>query len=138
MPLARMMLSMSQRCSSKRRTCGSPRLSRTGCGWLITFIASLPIVRPANAGGATSLAVHCLEDRRPAREFVLENARCLVGPDAEHRLEPESDELGLKGGIGHRVLGCRVEPIEDRSRRAGRRKNPERGLRHHVRQSRFD
>src|SRR5262249_60754728 len=31
MPLARMMLSRSQRCSSNRRTCGSPRLSRVGC-----------------------------------------------------------------------------------------------------------
>src|SRR5690349_2292985 len=39
MPLARMMLSSSQRCSSKRRTCGSPRLSSTGCGGWITFIA---------------------------------------------------------------------------------------------------
>src|SRR5262245_40008858 len=39
MPLARMMLSSSQRCSSKRRTCGSPRLSSTGCGGWITFMA---------------------------------------------------------------------------------------------------
>src|SRR5262249_20043203 len=41
MPLARMMLSRSQRCASKRRTCGSPRLSRTGCGGRITFITFL-------------------------------------------------------------------------------------------------
>src|SRR5437868_7030057 len=32
MPLARMTLSSSQRCALKRRTCGSPRLSRTGLG----------------------------------------------------------------------------------------------------------
>src|SRR5260370_42196023 len=42
MPLARMILSISQSCSSNRRTCGSPRLPRTGWGWRTTFIASLP------------------------------------------------------------------------------------------------
>jgi hypothetical protein len=61
---------------------------------LITFIASLPIFCSAEAGGAKSLAVHRHEDRRPAREFVPENAGCLIGPDAEHRLEPEPDEFG--------------------------------------------
>src|SRR4030095_3963093 len=111
MPLARMMLSMSQRCSSKRRTCGSPRLSTTGCGWPITFIAIPPYLLFRQSRRA-SLAIHRLEDRRPAREFVPENARRLVGPDAEHRLEPESDELGLKGGIGHRALPCPRAPIQ--------------------------
>src|SRR5579862_8494646 len=42
MPLARMTLSMSQRCASNRRTCGSPRLSRIGGNpWVGRFMGVL-------------------------------------------------------------------------------------------------
>src|SRR6266404_4541919 len=124
MPLARMTLSRSQRCASKRRTCGSPRLSRTGCGGWITFI-TLPLVvaRCEKAAGARSLrlAADGFEDRRPARELVLENARRLAGPDVAHRLEAEPDELALEVAVRKRLLGDRVDALEDRRRRAGRR-----------------
>src|SRR6266404_7453252 len=141
MPLARITLSRSQRCASKRRTCGSPRLSRTGCGGRITFI-TLPLVvaRCEKAAGARSLrlAADGFEDRRPARELVLENARRLAGPDVAHRLEAEPDELALEVAVRKRLLGDRVDALEDRRRRAGRSENAERGLRHHPRQPRLD
>src|SRR6516162_6219260 len=55
MPLARMMLSMSQRCSSKRRTRGSPRVSGTGCGGLMTDMAvSFDMI--GNPAGAHTLS----------------------------------------------------------------------------------
>src|SRR5260370_14036475 len=136
MPLARMTLSRSERCASKRRTCGSPRLSRTGCGGWITFI-TLPLVvaRCEKAAGARSLrlAADGFEDRRPARELVLENARRRVGPDVAHRLESEPDELALAVALGQRLLGDRVDALEDRRRCAGRSENPKRGRRHHAR-----
>src|SRR6516225_8703723 len=137
MPLARMMLSSSQRCASKRRTCGSPRLSRTGCGGRITFITfTLVVACCEKAAGAQSLglAADGFEDRRPARELILENARRRGGPDVAHRLEAEPDELGLELAVGQRLLGDRVDAREDRLRRAGRSEDAERGLRHHARQ----
>src|SRR4030095_12128686 len=100
-------------------------------GWPITFIAIPPYLL-FRQSRRDSLAIHRLEDRRPARESARETARRLVGPDANHRLEPESDELGLKGGIGHRVLHCRIEPIENRPRRATRREKRGCGLRPHC------
>src|SRR5262245_22228647 len=112
MPLARMMLSSSQRCASKRRTCGSPRLSRTGCGGRITFITfTLVVACCEKAAGAQSLglAADRFEDRRPARELILENPRRRGGPDVAHRLEAEPDELGLELAIGYRLLGDRVD-----------------------------
>src|SRR5947209_4491228 len=141
MPLARMMLSRSQRCASKRRTCGSPRLSRTGCSGRITFITfTLVVACCEEAAGAQSLwlAADGFEDRRPAHAFILENARRLVGPDVAHGLEAEPDEFALELAIGYRLLGDRVDAREDRSRRAGRSEDAERGLRHHARQPRFD
>src|SRR6516162_6737591 len=103
MPLARMTLSSSQRCASKRRTCGSPRLSRTGCGGRITFITfTLVVACCEEAAGAQSLrlAADGFENRRPARELVLENARGFVGADVAHRLEAEPDELALEFAVG--------------------------------------
>jgi hypothetical protein len=51
MPLARTMLSSSQRCSSKRFICGSPRLSMIGCGMRSMksslYVRSLQTLRPA-------------------------------------------------------------------------------------------
>src|SRR5215831_16694808 len=141
MPLARITLSRSQRCASKRRTCGSPRLSKTSCGGWITFIAfPLGVARCEKAAVARSLrlAADALEDRRPARELVLKNARGFVGADVAHRLEAEPDELALEFGIGQRLLGDRVDALEDRRRRAGGSENAERGLRHHARQPGFD
>src|SRR5262249_60943946 len=99
MPLARITLSRSQRCASKRRTCGSPRLSKTGCGGWITFIAfPLGVARCKKAAGARSLrlAADGLEDRRPARELVLEKARRLVGGGVAHRLGTEPTEASLE------------------------------------------
>src|SRR5262249_27094522 len=131
MPLARMMLSMSQRCSSKRRTCGSPRLSKTACGGLITFIAFLPVpVATRPPARSLRLATNAVEDRHPAHAFILKESRRLFRPDIEHRLKAEPDELGLEGAIRHRLLGHRVETLEDRRRRARRSEDAERGLRH--------
>src|SRR5262245_865787 len=141
MPLARMMLSRSQRCASNRRTCGSPRLSRTGCGGRITFITFPPVVACAAkplARKSLRLAADGFEDRRPARELILENARRRGGPDIAHRLEAEPDELALELAVGQRLLGDRVDALEDRRRRAGRSEDAERGLRHHPRQPRLD
>src|SRR5215813_11095435 len=140
MPLARITLSRSQRCASKRRTCGSPRLSKTGSGGWITFIAfPLGVARGKKAAGARSLrlAADGFEDRRPASELVLENARRFVGADVAHRLEAEPDELALEFAVGQRLLGDRVDALEDRRRRAGGSENAERGLRHHPRQPGF-
>src|SRR5215471_8021313 len=141
MPLARMTLSRSQRCASKRRTCGSPRLSRTGCGGRITFI-TFPLccctLRKVAGARSLRLAADGFEDRRPARKLVLENARRRVGPDVAHRLEAEPDELALEVAVGERLLGDRVDALEDRRRRAGRSENAERGLRHHPWQPRLD
>src|SRR5262249_95536 len=141
MPLARMMLSSSQRCASKRRTCGSPRLSRTGCGGRITFITfTLVVACCEKAAGAQSLglAADSFEDRRPARELILENARRRGGPDIAHRLEAEPDELALEFAVGQRLLGDRVDALEDRRRRAGRRENSEGGLRPPCRPARLE
>src|SRR5262245_31138744 len=134
MPLARMMLSRSQRCASKRRTCGSPRLSRTGCGGRITFITFpllLHVARKPPARRSLGLAADGFEDQRPARELILENARGFIGPDVAHWLEAEPDELALELAVGQRLLGDRVDAREDRRRRAGRSENAERGLRPH-------
>src|SRR5262245_18937031 len=135
MPLARMMLSRSQRCASKRRTYGSPRLSRTGCGGRITFITFplLHVVAKPLAEKSLRLAADGFEDRRPALELILENARRRGGPDIAHRLEAEPDELALELVVGQRLLGDRVDAREDRFGRAGRSENAERGLRHHAR-----
>src|SRR5580692_253248 len=56
MPLARMTLSISQRCASKRRTCGAPRLSRIGGNpWVGRFIASLHLpARVVSLAGCAS------------------------------------------------------------------------------------
>src|SRR5215470_19966165 len=99
MPLARMMLSSSQRCSSKRRTCGSPRLSRIGCGGWITFM-TFPLMRRQISFRSRAGR---LEDRRPAHEFVLEHARRLVRTDVEHRLEAEPEQLLLEHGVRNRL-----------------------------------
>src|SRR5262249_37986990 len=116
MPLARMTLSRSQRCASKRRTCGSPRLSKAGCGGWITFIAfPLGVARCKKAAGARSLrlAADGFEDRRPARELVLENARGFVGADVAHRLEAEPDELALAFAVRHSLPGDPAGAIQD-------------------------
>src|SRR5262245_38935973 len=136
MPLARMMLSRSQRCSSKRRTCGSPRVSRTGCGGLMTFIAC-PLVVSARRR-LFRLRARGLENRCPARALLLENACRLVGADVEHRLEAQPEQLGLELGIGHGLLGDRVDALEDWPRRAGGSEHAEGGLRDHAGHSRFD
>src|SRR5262249_59082968 len=122
MPLARMMLSRSQRCASKRRTCGSPRLSRTGCGGRITFITFpllLHVAAKPLAQKSLRLAANGFKDRRPAHAFVLENARRFVVPHAAHRLEAEPDELALELAVGHRLLGDRIDALEARSWRSG-------------------
>src|ERR1700739_273891 len=66
MPLARIILSMSQRCSSKRRTRGGPRRSRMGgkpcCGRFIPSSDGGPAVAPADRAACGSIigAAHAL------------------------------------------------------------------------------
>src|SRR5262249_23127222 len=106
------------------------------------YVHHIPLVvaRCEEAAGARSfrLAADGFEDRHPARELVLENARRRVGPDVAHRLEAEPDELALEVAVGQRLLGDRIDALEDRRRRAGRSENAERGLRHHPWPPRLD
>src|SRR5207237_9742016 len=103
-----------QRGPSERRACCAPVLSTAVCGARLTFI-TFPFVaaRSEKAAGARSLrlAADGFEDRRPARELVLENACRVVGPDAVHRLEAEPDELTLEVAVGRRLLGDRVDTL---------------------------
>src|SRR6516165_1563082 len=60
MPLARIILSMSQRCSSKRRTRGGPRWSRMGgkpcCGRFMLFLRWRAVADRAACGGIIGAA----------------------------------------------------------------------------------
>src|SRR5262249_31720492 len=105
---------------------------RRGCGGRITLITVPPVAGCGKAAGEKllRLAADGFEDRRPARELILENARRRGGPDIAHRLEAEPDELALELAVGQRLLGDRVDALEDRRRRAGPRGNSEGGLRH--------
>src|SRR5215471_701616 len=82
MPLARIILSMSQRCSSKRRTRGGPRRSRMGgkpcCGRFMRFLRW----RPVRAGGGGRLQRYY---RRGAC-LVVNDAAAIIGLNVRSRV----------------------------------------------------
>src|SRR5882672_2959515 len=100
MPLARMMLSSSQRCSSKRRTCGSPRLSRMGCGGWITFMTtSLVSFHCAWLSGLRAADLRQVDELPRARHLAHRHLdqRGLVAGEA--LLECMAQRLGIAGAM---------------------------------------
>src|SRR5690348_13570721 len=115
MPLARMILSMSQRCSSKRRTCGSPRLSMIGCGCGLGFMSILHLFCDERCA---------LCELRPLRDLALEHGAESFRRAAEQakaeRGAPQLDigrfqhttdgAIDLGDNLGRRALG-RIDTV---------------------------
>ena len=79
----------------------------------------------------------CLDDRRPLRDFVLQQATGLVGIRIEVGLEPGRDEFPLKLGVGHRLARGLGNLLDDRLRRAPRREQADELLRDQAGHPRF-
>ena len=111
MPLARTMLSSSQRCSSKRFICGSPRLSMIGCG-MRSMKSSLAFVR-SNAGslgesrsGIDSPMLPAIAATRDTLRSGAATGDAHAGPDHQSPLDRRRRVRLLPGAARGRRQGA--------------------------------